>query len=36
MIYIIRNRSNGRTESQKDKRPVLMLIFTTVKNHGTK
>ena len=30
MIYNTRNRSNDKTESQKEKRPVLMLIFSTV------
>ena len=30
MIYNTRNRSNDATESQKEKRPVLMLIFSTV------
>ena len=30
MIYNNRNRSNDTTESQKEKRPVLMLIFSTV------
>ena len=38
MIYNSRNWSNGTTESQKEKRPVvLMLIFSkSVKNHGIK
>ena len=27
MIYNVRNRSNDETESQKEKRPVLMLIL---------
>ena len=27
MIYNTRNRSNDATESQKEKRPVLMLIL---------
>ena len=35
MIYNTRNQSND-TESQKEKRPILMLIFSTVKHHGTK
>ena len=30
MIYNTRNRSNDTTESQKEKRPVFMLIFSTV------
>ena len=30
MIYNTRNRSNNTTESQKEKRPDLMLIFSTV------
>ena len=29
MIYNTRNRSNGTAESQKEKRLVLMLIFST-------
>ena len=37
MIYNTRNWSNDTTESQKEKRPVLMLILVQlVKNHGTK
>ena len=30
MIYNTRNGSNDTTESQKEKRPVLMLIFSTI------
>ena len=30
MIYNNRNRSNDTIESQKEKRHVLMVIFTTV------
>ena len=30
MIYNTGNRRNDTTESQKEKKPVLMLIFTTV------
>ena len=30
MIYNTRNPSNDTTESQKEKRPVLMFIFNTV------
>ena len=30
MIYNTRNWSNDTSESQKRKRPVLMLIFSTV------
>ena len=30
MIYNTRNRNNDTTESQKEKRSVLMLIFSTV------
>ena len=30
MIYNTRNRSNDTTESQKEKTPVLMQIFSTV------
>ena len=30
MIYNARNRSNDTTESQKEKRPDLMLIFSKV------
>ena len=37
MIYNTRNRSNDTTKSQNEKRPVLMVIFSTVvKNQGTK
>ena len=36
MNYNERNRSNDATEKKK-KKPVLMLIFSTVsQNHGTK
>ena len=31
MIYNTRNQSNNTTESQKEKRPVLMLLFSTVR-----
>ena len=27
--YATRNRSNGTTESQKEKKPVLMIVFST-------
>ena len=30
MIYNTKNQSNERTESQKEKKRVLMLIFSTV------
>ena len=30
MIYNAWNRSDDATESQKEKRPILMLIFSTV------
>ena len=30
MIYNTRNKNNDTTESQKEKRPALMLIFSTV------
>ena len=30
MTYKTRNRSNDTRESQKEKKPVLMLIFSTV------
>ena len=37
MIYNARNRSNDIKEIQKEKRPVLMLIFSTVRQkYGTK
>ena len=37
MIYNVRNRSNDATESQKEKRPLSMLILSiVVKYHGTK
>ena len=31
MIYNTRNWSNDTTESQKEKRPILMLILSIVK-----
>ena len=31
MIYNTRNRTNDATESQKEKRHVLMLIFSTAR-----
>ena len=30
MIYNMRNRSNDARESQKERRPILMLILSTV------
>ena len=30
MIYNTKNRSNNTTVSQKEKRPVLMLMFSTI------
>ena len=37
MIYNTRNQNDDTIESQKKKRPVLMLIFSTeVKNQWTK
>ena len=31
MIYNTRNRRNGTTEIQKELRPVLMVLFSTVR-----
>ena len=37
LIYNTRNQSNDTAESQKEKRPDLMFILSTVsQNHGTK
>ena len=36
MIYNTRNQSNYTAESQKEKRVSMLIIFSTVKNQGTK
>ena len=34
MTYNTRNQINNTTESQKEKKPVLMLIFSTVSQNS--